>query len=61
MNPTEDDVDILRFIGSAIDDDNDPAPENTPEQKYQQQGNGQEGDEVWKLEGILCPSKTNRM
>ena len=32
-----------------------------PEQKEQQQGNGQEGDEVCKSEGIVCPLKANRV
>ena len=38
-----------------------PAPENIPEQQEQQQGNGQEGGEVWKSEGIIFPRKANNL
>ena len=39
MNPTEEDMDIICFIGIAIDENNDPTQKNIPEQQYQQKGN----------------------
>ena len=52
---------VLHCIGITIDDDNDTAPENVPEQQRQQQWNGEEGGEVWKPEGIICPRKANNL
>ena len=61
MNPTEENIDVLRCIGITIDDKNYPAPENVPEQQEKQQWNGEEGREVWKSEGIICPRKANNL
>ena len=53
MNPTEEDMDVLRCIGITTDDNNYPALDNVPEQQEQQQGNGEEFGEAWKSEGII--------
>ena len=37
-NMIADDMEILRCIGTTIDEDNYPAPENVPAQKQQHQG-----------------------
>ena len=52
---------VLHCIGITIDDDNDTAPENVPEQQRQQQWNGEEGGEVWKSEGIICHCKAKNL
>ena len=61
MNPTEEDTAVLHCLGITIDEDNDPASENVPEQQEQQKGNRQEGGEVWKSEGIICPRKAKNI
>ena len=61
LNPTEEDMAVLCCIRITIYDHNYSAPENVPEQKYQQVGNGEEGDEVCKSEGIICPCKANNL
>ena len=60
-NPTEEDVAVLHCIGIKIDNDNYPAPDNVPEQQEQHHGNVDEGGEVWKSEGIICPRKANNL
>ena len=61
MNTTEEDMAILCWIWIRIDDDNDPAPYNAPEQQDQNEGKGEEGGEVWKSEGILFDCKANNL
>ena len=39
MNPTEDHMETICCIGITVDKDNNPAPENSPKQQDQQQGN----------------------
>ena len=60
-NPMEEDMAILCFSGIAIDDDNDTAPENVPEQQNQQKGNREEGGKVYKSEGIIFPHKAKNL
>ena len=60
-NITEDYMYILCWIGIKIDDNKDPAIENIFGKQWKQQGNGQEVDEVWKSEDIICPWKENNV
>ena len=52
---------VLCCIFITIDEDNDTAPENIPEQQQQHQGNRPKVGEVWKSEGIICPHKANNI
>ena len=52
---------IICYIGITIDDENDPAPENFPEKQEEQQGIEQQGGEVLKSEGIICPCKVDNV
>ena len=46
----------LRRQGIAIEDDNDPAPENVPRQGKTTTGTGN-----WRREGIICPRKDGNL
>ena len=46
---------------NKIDNDNDTAPENVPEQQEKQQVNEEEDGKVWKSEVIICPCKANNI
>ena len=52
---------IISCIGIKIDDNNYPAPDNVPDQQYQQQENGKEGGKLCKSEGVVCPRKANNV
>ena len=56
-NTMEEYMAVLCCIFITIDEDNDTAPENIPEQQQQHQGNRPKVGEVWKSEGIICPRK----
>ena len=60
-NMTEDDMVLLSFIGTKIDDINDSVPYNPPKQQYKQLGNGYKGGWVCKSEGIICPCNLNNI
>ena len=61
MNPTEEDMAALCCIVITIDYNNDPAPYIFHEHQEQHQRNEEEGGEVWKSEGIICPRKANNL
>ena len=54
-NLKSDDMAIIHRIGITIDDENYPMLESVPTQQQQQQGQGQQGGEVWKSEGVIYP------
>ena len=58
---TGEDTAVLPCIGIKIYDANNIAPESVPKQQEKQQGNIQEGGEVWKPEGIIFPRKVNNL
>ena len=52
---------ILSSIGITVFNYNDLAPGNAPDQQEQHQVNVQEGGEVCKSDGIVCPCKANNI
>ena len=55
-NLRSEDMVELRRQGIAIDDDNDPAPENVPRQGKNTTCTGN-----WRREGIICPRKSGNL
>ena len=55
-NLRSEDMVELRRQGIAIDDDNDPAPENIPRQGETTTGTGN-----WRRKGIICPRKSGNL
>jgi hypothetical protein len=60
-NLSADDLADLRRQGIAVDDDNDPAPENVPARQAPQQAAAVVAPLEWRSEGIICPRRANNL
>ena len=56
-----DDMAIVCCVVIAIAEENYPVTENAPTQQQPQQGKENQGGEVRKSEGIICPQKANNV
>ena len=54
-------MDVLIHIGIKIDKDNDNALYNVPEKSERHKENGEDGGEVCKSEGVICPRKADNL